>query len=162
MPHSWIAAKTRSSRIPYVRDVKVPVLPGVGPSAKEFQHLRPSVHALLQPAPHPDMSHSIDGSYAACAAPGSLPLVAARPRRTISTFSSDIAHAVSRAFSETAAFRPKQRSLLREPGSFEGVGAMAEELRLAHLFISDREDLKEVDRDWDAALPASASLATQS
>jgi hypothetical protein len=36
---------------------------------------------------------------------------------------------------------------------------MAEELDLAHLSISDREDLKEVDHDRDAAFPAAAALA---
>jgi hypothetical protein len=36
---------------------------------------------------------------------------------------------------------------------------MAEELDPAHFSISDREDLKEVDHDRDAAFPASATLA---
>jgi hypothetical protein len=36
---------------------------------------------------------------------------------------------------------------------------MAEDLHLAHLSISDREDLKEVDHDRDAAFPAAAALA---
>ena len=44
-------------------------------------------------------------------------------------------------------------SLLQQPGGFEGVGAMAEELDLAHLPVSDREDLKEVDHYRDAAFP---------
>jgi len=50
-------------------------------------------------------------------------------------------------------------SLLQQPGGFEGVGAMAEELDLAHLPVSDREDLKEVDHYRDAAFPPSATLA---
>jgi hypothetical protein len=38
---------------------------------------------------------------------------------------------------------------------------MAEVLDLAHLPISDREDLKEVDHDRDAAFPAPATLADE-
>jgi hypothetical protein len=41
----------------------------------------------------------------------------------------------------------------------EGIGAMAEELGLAQSSISDREELKEVDHDREAALPASTGLA---
>jgi hypothetical protein len=48
---------------------------------------------------------------------------------------------------------------LGQPDGFEGVGAMAEELDLTHPSIADREDRKEVDLDWDAAFPASATLA---
>jgi hypothetical protein len=49
--------------------------------------------------------------------------------------------------------------LLREPGGFEGCGAMAEDLHLPHVSISDSVDLKVVDHDRDAAFPASATLA---
>ena len=45
---------------------------------------------------------------------------------------------------------PRHR-LLPQPGGFEGISAMAEELQPAELSISDREDLKEVDHDRDAA-----------
>lgn len=37
--------------------------------------------------------------------------------------------------------------LLPQPGDFEGVRVMAEELDLGHLSVSDREDLKKVDID---------------
>ena len=39
---------------------------------------------------------------------------------------------------------------------------MAEVLHLAHFSISDRQDLKEVDDDRDAAFPPLAALANQS
>jgi hypothetical protein len=44
----------------------------------------------------------------------------------------------------------------------ESVGAMPEVLDLAHISISDRAQLEEVDDDRDAALSASATLANES
>src|SRR5215207_821726 len=49
--------------------------------------------------------------------------------------------------------------LLRQPGGFEGAGAMAEEVNPAHLSISDRAELKGVGFDRDATLPTSAAKA---
>jgi hypothetical protein len=63
---------------------------------------------------------------------------------------------------QSAPFHAKGRfsskALLRQPGGFEGVGVMAEDLHLSSLSISDRPQLKEVGFDREAALPPAASL----
>ena len=52
--------------------------------------------------------------------------------------------------------------LLRKPGDFEGLGAMAEEPQLAHLSISDRPDIEEVGFGHSPALSLSDTLANWS
>src|SRR5512132_709647 len=51
--------------------------------------------------------------------------------------------------------------LLPQPGGFEGVGTMAEQLDLPHPSIPDRPELEEVDDYRNAALPASATSAVE-
>ena len=41
------------------------------------------------------------------------------------------------------------KALLRQTGGFEGFGAMAEQLLLAHLSIAEREDQEEMKGDRD-------------
>jgi hypothetical protein len=62
-----------------------------------------------------------------------------------------------------AASRPKRLFLLlRQPGGFEGVGAMAENFELLHDSLLNDGDLEQVGFNRDTALPAaSARLAHQ-
>ena len=52
----------------------------------------------------------------------------------------------------------RRHRLLRQSSGFEGVGAMAKELQLAHSSVPERDDVKQLDFDWHAALSVSPAL----